>query len=123
MIPEYSGPGATGAVAAAVQWLDGSLLGTAATMVAVIAMASVGFLCLSGRVDLRRGVQVILGCFILFGAPAIASGILHVIGSGSAGPEAAAALPPPPAGLPAAAKAPPAVPYDPYAGAALPSRR
>jgi len=37
-------------------------------VVAVIAVASVGFLMLTGRINWRYGAVVILGCFILFGA-------------------------------------------------------
>ena len=112
--------------AAAVQWLEGTLLGTVATAVAVIAVASVGLLLMSGRVDIRRGAQVIFGCFILFGASTIAAGIMHMTDDGIA-PQAPIPAPPPPAlpvNAPTAATNKPAnaVPYDPYAGAALPSR-
>jgi type IV secretion system protein VirB2 len=59
----------------AVQWMQGTLLGTVATVVAVIAVASVGFLMLTGRINWRYGATVILGCFILFGAASIVAGI------------------------------------------------
>ena len=59
----------------AVSWLQGTLLGTVATVVAVIAVASVGFMMLTGRVNWRHGAVVILGCFILFGAASIVAGI------------------------------------------------
>lgn len=116
-----NGDAGQGAFAAAVQWLDATLLGTIATTVAVIAVASVGLLLMSGRVDVRRAAQVILGCFILFGASSIAAGIMHVLGDGSA--PAQMRTPAPPVPLQAARTAVPAVPYDPYAGAALPTRR
>lgn len=45
-----------------------------ATSIAVIAVASIGLLMLSGRVRMRRGATVILGCFILFGVATIAQG-------------------------------------------------
>jgi type IV secretion system protein VirB2 len=54
---------------------QGTLLGTVATVAAVIAIASVGFMMLTGRIDWRRGAIVILGCFILFGAASIVAGI------------------------------------------------
>jgi len=68
--PQGSGP-----IVSAVQWLQGTLLGTVATVVAVIAVACVGFMMLSGRLKWRHGAVVILGCFILFGAVSIVAGI------------------------------------------------
>jgi len=59
----------------AVHWVQGTLLGTVATVAAVIAVASVGFMMLSGRMNWRYGASVILGCFILFGAASIVAGI------------------------------------------------
>jgi type IV secretion system protein VirB2 len=71
----YADPAGSGAVVSAVGWLQGTLLGTVATVVAVIAVASVGFLMLTGRINWRYGATVILGCFILFGAASIVGGI------------------------------------------------
>lgn len=73
----YSGadPAGSGVIVSAVRWLQGTLLGTVATVVAVIAVASVGFLMLTGRINWRYGATVILGCFILFGAASIVAGI------------------------------------------------
>lgn len=68
-------PEGSGVLVNAVNWLQGTLLGTFATVVAVIAVASVGFMMLTGRIDWRRGAVVILGCFILFGAASIVAGI------------------------------------------------
>lgn len=51
------------------------MLGTVATVVAVIAIASVGLLMLTGRINWRHGGVVILGCSILFGAASIVAGI------------------------------------------------
>lgn len=73
-------PAGSGPVINAVSWLQGTLLGTVATVVAVIAVASVGFLMLTGRMNWRYGVTVILGCFILFGAASIVSGIQATAG-------------------------------------------
>jgi type IV secretion system protein VirB2 len=70
-----SDPAGSGVIVAAVRWLEGTLLGTIATVVAVIAVASVGFLMLTGRINWRYGATVILGCFILFGAASIVAGI------------------------------------------------
>jgi type IV secretion system protein VirB2 len=68
-------PQGSGVLISAVNWLQGTLLGTIATVAAVIAVATVGFMMLTGRISWRYGVTVILGCFILFGASSIVAGI------------------------------------------------
>jgi type IV secretion system protein VirB2 len=68
-------PAGSGVLVSAVRWLQGTLLGTVATVVAVIAVASVGFMMLTGRINWRYGATVIIGCFILFGAASIVAGI------------------------------------------------
>lgn len=73
--PQGSGP-----IVSAVQWLQGTLLGTVATVLAVIAVACVGLLMLTGRINWRYGAVVILGCFILFGAVSIVAGIRSTAG-------------------------------------------
>ncbi|WP_336297266.1 TrbC/VirB2 family protein [Sphingomonas sp. 7/4-4] len=112
-------PAGSSVILRAVQWLEGTLLGTVATTVAVISVASVGFMALSGRVDLRRAVTVIVGCFVLFGAPGIVAGLRDLAGGGSA--SVLASSPPLPADLSRLNTRPqrPAD-YDPYAGAAVP---
>jgi len=75
-------PSGSGAIVNAVRWLQGTLLGTVATVVAVIAVASVGFLMLTGRMNWRYGATVILGCFILFGAAGIVAGIQSTAAGG-----------------------------------------
>jgi type IV secretion system protein VirB2 len=76
--PQGSGP-----ILAAVEWLQGTLLGNLATAAAVIAVAFVGFMMLTGRMNWRYGVTVIVGCFILFGAASIVSGIQSAAGGAS----------------------------------------
>jgi type IV secretion system protein VirB2 len=71
----YSDPAGSGVLVSAMGWLQGTLLGTIATVAAVIAVATVGFMMLTGRINWRYGVTVILGCFILFGASSIVAGI------------------------------------------------
>jgi type IV secretory pathway VirB2 component (pilin) len=78
----FSDPAGSGPVVNAVHWLQGTLLGTVATVVAVIAVASVGLLMLTGRINWRYGATVILGCFILFGAASIVGGIQASTGGG-----------------------------------------
>lgn len=68
--PQGSGP-----IVAALGWMQGTLLGNVATAVAVMAVAAVGFMMLTGRMNWRFGATVIVGCFVLFGAASIVSGI------------------------------------------------
>ncbi len=79
---ELADPQGSGAIVGAVRWLQGTLLGTVATVVAVIAVATVGLLMLTGRINWRYGATVILGCFILFGAASIVAGIQATAGAG-----------------------------------------
>ena len=78
----FADPAGSGPIVSAVHWLEGTLLGTIATVVAVIAVASVGLLMLTGRINWRYGATVILGCFILFGAASIVGGIQSTAGIG-----------------------------------------
>lgn len=71
----YSDPAGSGVLVSAMGWLQGTLLGTIATVAAVIAVATIGFMMLTGRINWRYGVTVILGCFVLFGASSIVAGI------------------------------------------------
>jgi len=117
-----SDPAGSGILVAAMRWLQGTLLGTVATVAAVIAVASVGFLMLTGRINWRYGVTVILGCFILFGASSIAAGIQAVANGAAPAGEAPAFVPPPYVPPPPPAAPPPPSNPDPYAGAAVPPR-
>jgi type IV secretion system protein VirB2 len=73
-------PRGSGPILAALNWVQGTLLGSVATTVAVIAIAGVGFLMLSGRINWRLGATVILGAFVIFGAAAIVAGIRSAAG-------------------------------------------
>lgn len=75
-------PQGSGVILGAVTWLQGTLLGTVATTIAVIAVAMVGFGMLTGRINWRHGAVVILGCFIVFGAASIVGGIRTAAGAG-----------------------------------------
>jgi type IV secretory pathway VirB2 component (pilin) len=68
-------PAGASPLIAALTWVQDTLLGNLATTAAVIAVAAVGFLMLTGRVDWRRGLTVVVGCFVIFGAVAIVAGI------------------------------------------------
>lgn len=101
----------------ASEWMQGALGGSLATSLCVIAIAILGLLLLIGRLQVRRSVEVVLGCFLLLGAGLLADE-LQQLGQGVAGdqafggeqiiiPQTSATQPPPPAH------------YDPYAGASL----
>jgi type IV secretory pathway VirB2 component (pilin) len=127
MTPSLANPPASSPILDAVMWVQGVLLGTVATAVATIAIAALGFLMLSGRMPVRRGMVAILGCFILFGASTMAntirSGLSDVAGTPEPMPVAYAPppAPVPPAPVPAAPRPPPPA-ADPFAGAAVPAR-
>ena len=72
---QQADPQGSGPIVAALGWLQGTLLGNVATAVAVMAVAAVGFMMLTGRMNWRFGATVIIGCFILFGAASIVAGI------------------------------------------------
>jgi type IV secretion system protein VirB2 len=73
-------PAGSGPIIAALGWVQGTLLGHVATAVAVIAVAMIGFMMLTGRINWRTGATVVLGCFILFGATTIVAGIQAAAG-------------------------------------------
>ncbi|OYU71152.1 MAG: type VI secretion protein [Alphaproteobacteria bacterium PA2] len=68
-------PAGSSPIVAALEWVQGTLLGNLATTAAVIAVAVVGFMMLTGRIEWRRGLTVVIGCFVIFGAAAIVAGI------------------------------------------------
>ena len=67
-------------ITSALLWMQSILLGPIATTVAVMAVAGVGFMMLTGRMNWRYGATVIIGVFIIFGAPRLVATI-----SGGAG--------------------------------------
>ena len=106
-------PTSGGVLVNAGAWLTGTLLGTAAITLCTLAVAFVGLQMLTGRLDVRRGLRVVLGCFVLLGAPVIANGLL-------AGAQAVGGTAPEPKSLDITVpEPPPPAHYDPYAGASL----
>lgn len=73
-------PAGSGPIVGALGWMQDTLLGSVATAVAVMAVAAVGFMMLTGRMNWRFGATVILGTFILFGAASIVGGIQSAAG-------------------------------------------
>lgn len=105
------------ALVSAVGWVSEALLGSSAASVAGLAIAGLGGLMLAGHVPARRGVAVVIGCFVLFSADVIADALVKAVESD--GPLEIATVEPP---LPV--YSPPVVapvPYDPYAGASVPN--
>lgn len=101
----------------AVQWVVDLLVGPIGTSIAVISVAWVGFSLLGGRLSVRRGAMVVLGCFILFGAPTIARelvGLTGLVGGEQPAPDPRSTAP---------LQSPPPLPPqpDPYAGASVPN--
>jgi type IV secretory pathway VirB2 component (pilin) len=103
------------ALADAAAWVSGTLTGSVATVVATLAVAFIGFMMLQGRLALRRGLVVVIGCFLIFGARTIVTGLRNL--GPAAGDRQQLAVTP----IPPAPKAPPQpLVYDPYAGASVP---
>ena len=73
-------PAGSSPILSALNWVQGTLLGNVATSAAVIAIAVVGFLMLTGRIEWRRGLVVVVGAFIIFGAVSIVAGIRSLAG-------------------------------------------
>lgn len=109
----YSEPNAIGNAA---EWLSAVVTGSSATIAATLAIAGLGLAMMHGRINVRDGVRVVAGCFILFGAPVIARDLLSLAGwnAGPAVIEVRAS--PAPIVMPSA----PSPNRDPYAGASVP---
>ena len=60
-------------VSSATDWVAGVLFGEVATILCVIAVAFIGFTMLTGRLPVNQAFRVIIGAFVLLGAPVIAS--------------------------------------------------
>lgn len=69
-------PSGRNALGDSAGWIADTMLGSVATGLCVLAVAFVGVMMLTGRLDWRQGIRVILGCFIIFGAPVIAAGLM-----------------------------------------------
>ena len=80
MAQQVADPQGSGPIVSALAWLQGTLLGNVATAIAVMAVAAVGFMMLTGRMNWRFGATVIIGLFILFGASTIVAGIQSAAG-------------------------------------------
>ena len=73
-------PAGSSPLLAALTWVQGTLLGNLATTAAVIAVAIIGYMMLTGRFEWRRGLVVLVGIFVIFGAVSIVAGIRSLAG-------------------------------------------
>ena len=109
------------AIGAATNWFMALLAGPIVTTLLIIAVAAFGFSLLFGRLSLRRGFEIVIGCFVLIGAADISQAMLGNVDS-----KTLPALPAAPASIDESALPPlgpdpvPAPrsgnPFDPYAG-------
>ena len=96
-------------------WLTTVLLDELAIALCIIAVAIIGLLLMTGRLAIRRGAMVALGCFIVLGAPILASAFVNVAETGRTSDGYRSA--PPVTGEPV--RSLPPAGYDPYAGASM----
>ena len=106
-------PNAASSLTGSSEWIVDVMFGPVAVGLCALAVAFVGAMMLTGRWHLRLGFRVVLGCFVLLGAPMIATGLYSF--ESSAATELASASPPEPA-FPR--DLPPAE-YNPYAQASV----
>jgi len=103
-------------MAESARWIEGLMPGEIALGVCGLAVAFIGALMLTGRLPLRDGARVMVGCFVLLGAPVIAAGFVGgrsgVFETRAPAPPVAILIENPRPGLPPAN-------FDPYAGASL----
>ncbi|WP_148291863.1 TrbC/VirB2 family protein [Novosphingobium sp. B-7] len=113
-------PAHTQALGAMADWLREVLSGSLATALGIVAISLVGLSLFQGRLRLKHAAFVVLGVFLLLGAPIISAGItgnlppaLPVIA------DATVASPPV---IPQNSPALSHNPFDPYAGASVPTQ-
>lgn len=109
-------PSSEPVLGSAIEWITSTLLGSIALGLCTIAVAVVGLMMLEGRLPIRQGARVIVGCFVIFGAPVIAAGLMGAWQSERSAPPPPVAIGPDPA---TEREEPPPANYDPYAGASL----
>lgn len=113
---DVAGSGQSSLVLAA-NWLADLLTGEFGTTIAVLTVAGVGFAALLGRFAMRDSLRIVIGCFILFGSPIIAKGLISLAYQNSA---------PTPVRSNSSFNAVPVTStrphFDPYAGASVPNQ-
>ena len=71
--PSLFEPSGASPLQGAAGWITELMQGPLVVTLCVIAVALVGFAALGGRLPVRMGVRAVLGCFVVLGAPGIAS--------------------------------------------------
>lgn len=112
-------PSGQGSLVTAAQFIADLLTGSVATAFATIAVAGLGFGMLRGIISATSAARVLVGCFILFGAPYITRAIIAPVEDVRSAPPAQVYAAPVRA-APVVTNASNA--FDPYAGASVPSR-
>ncbi|KEO91833.1 hypothetical protein EH31_03935 [Erythrobacter longus] len=113
--PSLFEPSGTSPLQGAAGWISELMQGPLVVTLCVIAVALVGFAALGGRLPVRMGARAVLGCFVVLGAPVIASALLW----GGEEPSSQVVYQAENvASEPARPELPPAD-YDPYSGASL----
>ncbi len=102
-------------IEAGANWLAQLATGSLATALCVLAIAVIALLMLSGRLPVRDGLRVVLGCFVLLGAPLIAEAFVAT----GRGLDASAPAANPQRDLTDPRTDLPPSAFDPYAGASL----
>lgn len=74
-LPAFAGAGDIPALTDAIQGLVDILTGTTAKLLAVVAVAGVGYLYISGHLSLKHAAYIGLGIGVIFGAPDIAAAL------------------------------------------------
>jgi type IV secretion system protein VirB2 len=63
-----------------VQWIERVMLGDVALGLCVIAVAVVGAVMLGGRLPVKEGLRIVVGLFVVLGAPVIGGGFAARLG-------------------------------------------
>lgn len=74
--PSLFEPNGPSPLQGAAGWMTELMQGPLVVTLCVIAVALVGIAALSGRLPVRMGARAVLGCFVVLGAPVIASSLI-----------------------------------------------
>ncbi|MET3473087.1 type IV secretory pathway VirB2 component (pilin) [Novosphingobium sp. 1529] len=107
------------AFGAMADWLREVLSGSLATALGVVAISLVGLSLFRGLLRFKRTAFVVLGIFLFLGAPMISAGIIGNL-LRSLSPATSMAIAPSPL-IPEKQRPPSPDPFDPYAGASVPT--
>jgi len=108
------------AFGATADWLQEVLSGSLATALGIVAISLVGLSMFQGRLRIKRAAFVVLGVFLLLGAPMISAGIIGNLHQALPAITNTTVASPPAIPPPKPALSP--NPFDPYAGASVPTQ-